>query len=85
MNALEEQIKEKSEILEQALLQVENLKQTNAELESRWEQGDERREEMVGELNLRIQALDQERTDLQEERIDLNKVNPLRDCKRYFM
>ena len=75
MNALEEQIKEKSEILEQALLQVENLKQTNAELESRWEQGDERREEMVGELNLRIQALDQERTDLQEERIDLNKVN----------
>ena len=80
MNALEEQIKEKSEILEQALLQVENLKQTNAELESRWEQGDERREEMVGELNLRIQALDQERTDLQEERIDLNKVNFLRDC-----
>ena len=80
MNALEEQIKEKSEILEQALLRVENLKQTNAELESRWEQGDERREEMVGELNLRIQALDQERTDLQEERIDLNKVNPLRDC-----
>ena len=57
------------------MLQVENLKQTNAELESRWEQGDERREEMVGELNLRIQALDQERTDLQEERIDLNKVN----------
>ena len=53
------------------MLRVENLKQTNAELQSRLEQG----EEMVRELNLRIQALDQERTDLQEERIDLNKVN----------